>query len=36
VNHWGRALASGGRQALVSKGHGGARCEFEVGSTRAA
>jgi Homeodomain-like domain len=27
VNRWRRALAAGGRQALVSKGPGGARCK---------
>ncbi|MFE0131214.1 helix-turn-helix domain-containing protein [Streptomyces sp. NPDC059037] len=28
VNRWRRALAAGGRQALVSKGAGGARCKL--------
>ncbi|GGN93762.1 hypothetical protein GCM10011579_092550 [Streptomyces albiflavescens] len=27
ANRWRRALASGGRQALASKGPGGARCK---------
>jgi transposase len=26
ANRWRRALAAGGRQALISKGPGGARC----------
>ncbi|WP_425576957.1 IS630 family transposase [Streptomyces kunmingensis] len=29
ANRWRRALASGGRQALVSKGPGGARCKLD-------
>jgi transposase len=28
ANRWRRALASGGREALASKGAGGARCEL--------
>lgn len=35
ANHWRRALASGGRQALVSKGPGGTRCRFDTGQLRA-
>ncbi|MET9478204.1 helix-turn-helix domain-containing protein, partial [Streptomyces sp. NPDC002922] len=31
ANCWRRALASGGRQALVSKGPGGARCKLDAG-----
>lgn len=31
ANRWRRALASGGRQALVSKGPGGARCKLSAG-----
>nr|WP_235029629.1 helix-turn-helix domain-containing protein [Streptomyces sp. 3213.3] len=31
ANRWRRALASGGRQALVSKGPGGARCKLDAG-----
>jgi transposase len=31
ANRWRRALASGGRQALVSKGPGGARCKLRAG-----
>ncbi|MEU3830977.1 winged helix-turn-helix domain-containing protein [Streptomyces sp. NPDC029080] len=34
VNRWRRALASGGRQALVSKGPGGARCKLDAGQLR--
>ncbi|GAA3598211.1 hypothetical protein GCM10022295_93080 [Streptomyces osmaniensis] len=34
ANRWRRALASGGRQALVSKGPGGARCKLEAGQLR--
>ncbi|MVO91028.1 transposase [Streptomyces sp. p1417] len=34
VNRWRRALASGGRQALVSKGAGGARCKLSPGQLR--
>lgn len=30
VNRWRRALAAGGRQALVSKGPGGSRCKLDV------
>jgi len=30
ANRWRRALASGGRQALVSKGPGGARCKLSA------
>ncbi|MET7686979.1 helix-turn-helix domain-containing protein [Streptomyces sp. NPDC005483] len=32
ANRWRRALASGGRQALVSRGPGGARCKLSAGS----
>ncbi|WP_371663036.1 winged helix-turn-helix domain-containing protein [Streptomyces sp. NBC_00280] len=35
ANRWRRALASGGRQALVSKGPGGARCKLSPGQLRA-
>ncbi|WTE38921.1 winged helix-turn-helix domain-containing protein [Streptomyces sp. NBC_01622] len=35
ANRWRRALASGGRQALVSKGPGGARCKLCAGQLRA-
>jgi len=35
ANRWRRALASGGRQALVSKGPGGARCKLDAGQLRA-
>ncbi|MFD9196225.1 winged helix-turn-helix domain-containing protein [Streptomyces phaeochromogenes] len=35
VNRWRRALASGGRRALVSKGPGGARCKLDAGRLRA-
>ena len=35
ANRWRRALASGGRQALVSKGPGGARCKLSAGQLRA-
>ncbi|MEV8321294.1 winged helix-turn-helix domain-containing protein [Streptomyces sp. NPDC059900] len=31
ANRWRRALASGGRHALVSKGPGGARCKLSAG-----
>ncbi|MDQ0773950.1 transposase [Streptomyces aurantiacus] len=31
ANRWRRALASGGRQALVSEGPGGARCKLDAG-----
>lgn len=34
ANRWRRALASGGRQALVSKGPGGARCKLAPGQLR--
>src|SRR3954454_17921203 len=34
ANRWRRALASGGRQALVSKGAGGARCKLSAGQLR--
>ena len=34
ANRWRRALASGGRQALVSKGPGGARCKLDTGQLR--
>ncbi|MFK0297372.1 winged helix-turn-helix domain-containing protein [Streptomyces sp. NPDC090442] len=34
ANRWRRALASGGRQALVSKGPGGARCKLVPGQLR--
>ncbi|MER5958272.1 winged helix-turn-helix domain-containing protein [Streptomyces sp. NPDC056121] len=30
ANRWRRALAAGGRQALVSKGPGGARCKLDA------
>ncbi|MFE4998757.1 helix-turn-helix domain-containing protein [Streptomyces mirabilis] len=30
ANRWRRALASGGRQALASKGPGGARCKLDT------
>ncbi|MCT9010368.1 winged helix-turn-helix domain-containing protein [Streptomyces rhizosphaerihabitans] len=33
-NRWRRALASGGRQALVSKGPGGARCKLDAEQLR--
>ncbi|WLW58645.1 hypothetical protein QU709_31000 [Streptomyces sp. SX92] len=35
ANRWRRALASGGRQALVSKGPGGARCKLSTGQLHA-
>jgi transposase len=35
ANRWRRALASGGRQALVSKGPGGARCKLNTSQLRA-
>ncbi|MFI5888439.1 winged helix-turn-helix domain-containing protein [Streptomyces sp. NPDC051554] len=35
ANRWRRALASGGRQALVSKGPSGARCKLDAGQLRA-
>jgi transposase len=35
ANRWRRALASGGRQALVSKGTGGARCKLDAGQLHA-
>ena len=35
ANRWRRALASGGRQALVSKGPGGARCKLSAGQLHA-
>src|SRR5689334_5555273 len=34
ANRWRRALASGGRRALVSKGPGGARCKLDAGQVR--
>ncbi|WP_406224183.1 helix-turn-helix domain-containing protein [Streptomyces canus] len=34
ANRWRRALASGGRQALVSKGPGGARCKLDADQLR--
>nr|WP_306300351.1 MULTISPECIES: winged helix-turn-helix domain-containing protein [Streptomyces] len=34
ANRWRRALAAGGRQALVSKGSGGARCELDTSQLR--
>ncbi|MER5344311.1 winged helix-turn-helix domain-containing protein [Streptomyces mirabilis] len=34
ANRWRRALASGGRQALASKGPGGARCKLDTGQLR--
>ncbi|MFE2971570.1 winged helix-turn-helix domain-containing protein, partial [Streptomyces sp. NPDC059340] len=34
ANRWRRALTSGGRQALVSKGPGGARCKLDEGQLR--
>ena len=34
ANRWRRALAAGGRQALVSKGPGGARCKLDAGQLR--
>ncbi|MET9388281.1 hypothetical protein ABZY09_46795 [Streptomyces sp. NPDC002928] len=34
ANRWRRALASGGRQALVPKGPGGARCKLDSGQLR--
>jgi transposase len=34
VNRWRRALAAGGRAALVSKGPGGARCKLTPGQVR--
>lgn len=35
ANRWRRALASGGRQALASKGPGGGRCKLDAGQLRA-
>ncbi|MFI1415655.1 winged helix-turn-helix domain-containing protein [Streptomyces sp. NPDC020707] len=35
ANRWRRALASGGRQALASKGPGGARCKLDPGQLHA-
>ncbi|WP_406336082.1 helix-turn-helix domain-containing protein [Streptomyces sp. NBC_00203] len=35
ANRWRRALAAGGRQALVSKGPGGARCKLDASQLRA-
>ncbi|MFF4260301.1 hypothetical protein ACFY1L_55160 [Streptomyces sp. NPDC001663] len=35
ANRWRRALASGGRQALVSKGPGDTRCKLDAGQLRA-
>ncbi len=34
ANRWRRALASGGRQALASKGPGGARCKLGAAQLR--
>ena len=34
ANRWRRALAGGGRAALVSKGPGGARCKLTVAQLR--
>ncbi|WP_369229544.1 winged helix-turn-helix domain-containing protein [Streptomyces sp. R21] len=34
ANRWRQALATGGRQALVSKGPGGARCNLDAGQLR--
>ncbi|MFF7789504.1 winged helix-turn-helix domain-containing protein [Streptomyces sp. NPDC007991] len=34
ANRWRRALSSGGRQALASKGPGGARCKLDPGQLR--
>ncbi|MFI0967719.1 winged helix-turn-helix domain-containing protein [Streptomyces sp. NPDC021080] len=34
ANRWRRALASSGRQALVSKGPGGARCKLDASQLR--
>ncbi|MFF2364540.1 IS630 family transposase [Streptomyces sp. NPDC058122] len=34
ANRWRRALASGGRHALASKGPGGARCKLDTGQLR--
>ncbi|RPF36809.1 winged helix-turn-helix domain-containing protein [Streptomyces sp. TLI_185] len=34
ANRWRRALASGGRRALVSKGPGGARCKLNARQLR--
>nr|WP_306959404.1 winged helix-turn-helix domain-containing protein [Streptomyces afghaniensis] len=34
ANRWRRALASGGRQALASKGPGGAHCKLDPGQLR--
>ncbi|MFF7163417.1 helix-turn-helix domain-containing protein [Streptomyces sp. NPDC008086] len=34
ANRWRRALTSGGRQALASKGPGGARCKLDSGQLR--
>ncbi|WP_405779215.1 winged helix-turn-helix domain-containing protein [Streptomyces sp. NBC_01378] len=34
ANRWRRALVTGGRQALVSKGPGGARCKLDAGQLR--
>src|SRR5437879_7376604 len=34
ANRWRRALAAGGRQALVSKGPGGARCKLSPAQVR--
>jgi transposase len=35
ANRWRRAWASGGRQALISKGLGNARCKLSAGQLRA-
>jgi transposase len=34
ANRWRRALAAGGRQALASRGPGGARCKLSAGQLR--
>ncbi|MFF2132050.1 helix-turn-helix domain-containing protein [Streptomyces olivochromogenes] len=34
ANRWRRALTSGGRQALASKGPGGVRCKLDAGQLR--
>ncbi|MEU9397980.1 winged helix-turn-helix domain-containing protein [Streptomyces sp. NPDC048324] len=34
ANRWRRSLGSGGRQALASKGPGGARCKLDMGQLR--
>ncbi|MGW0601654.1 IS630 family transposase [Streptomyces sp. NPDC002776] len=35
ANRWRRTLAAGGRQALISKGPGGARCKLDASQLRA-